>query len=187
VLEGFNDISTKNPSLAREWDWEKNVGSTPQSLSVGSRKKVYWLCPEGHSYKAWISDRQSGTGCPKCAKYGFDPTKQALFYFIENTSLNARKVGITNTNGTSDRVKRYGSGWVLVYSVLDVDGGLIRELEIQILGWIRNELGLPEFLEKSRSGLLNGFTETFSLEGPANEQIIKRIDQTILSLRSGRF
>jgi hypothetical protein len=184
VLEGFNDIASKNPALAEEWDWERNVDSSPKSLSVGSRKKVYWLCSEGHSYKAWVSDRQSGTGCPKCAKYGFDPTRQALFYFIENPSLKARKVGITNTNGTSDRVKRYGNDWILIYSVVDADGSLIRELEIQILGWIRNELGLPTFLAKSRSGLLNGFTETFSSGGPANEVIIRRIERALLDLKS---
>jgi hypothetical protein len=48
-----------------------------------------------------------GTGCPKCAKYGFDPSKPAWLYYFEidnhgqSEYENLYKIGITNT--TFDR------------------------------------------------------------------------------------
>lgn len=67
VLEGFNDLATNNPELLLEWDYEKNVDITPQEITVGSEKKVWWKCTEGHSYQAMVSARTiRHTGCKKC-------------------------------------------------------------------------------------------------------------------------
>ena len=32
------------PDLLKEWDYEKNAGIDPNSISAGSPKKVYWKC-----------------------------------------------------------------------------------------------------------------------------------------------
>ncbi len=63
------DLATKYPEIAAEWDYEKNEDLTPNSVSYGSNKKVWWLCSKGHSYQAWITDRtgKKKTGCPYCA------------------------------------------------------------------------------------------------------------------------
>lgn len=37
-----------------------------------------------------------GQGCPKCANYGFQPTKPAYLYYIYFPSLDLYKVGVTN-------------------------------------------------------------------------------------------
>lgn len=62
-------IETKAPHLLDEWDYEKNV-ITPDRISYGSQKKVWWVCSKGHSWKTHPNRRTSGYGCPYCAGRG---------------------------------------------------------------------------------------------------------------------
>lgn len=66
VLEGYNDISTKNPILAQEWDPIKN-SLKPSQVTAGSGKKIWWICNKGHSWEATIVSRNRGNGCPICS------------------------------------------------------------------------------------------------------------------------
>ena len=67
VLKGYNDLQTVNPTLAAEWNYEKNNGLTPMALSPNSHAKVWWRCSKGHEWQAIIDNRNKGTGCPYCA------------------------------------------------------------------------------------------------------------------------
>lgn len=67
VWVGFNDLETINPSLATEWNYEKNSPLKPQDFTAGSRKKVWWRCKRGHEWKAAIATRNQGIGCPFCS------------------------------------------------------------------------------------------------------------------------
>lgn len=67
LLAGFNDLATTNPELLSEWDYGKNKDVSPDSISKGSSKKVWWLCPYGHSYYSRIDNRAIlQRGCPIC-------------------------------------------------------------------------------------------------------------------------
>ena len=66
VLSGFNDFVTICPNLLKEWDYEKNTFVDPHNIGIGFSKKVWWICPEGHSYQALIHNRQKA-GCPYCS------------------------------------------------------------------------------------------------------------------------
>ena len=66
VLQGFNDLCTTHPELAKEWDYNKNKLS-PTKVSKGSSKKIWWICSEGHSYLASVANRTKGKGCPYCS------------------------------------------------------------------------------------------------------------------------
>jgi len=56
------------PNLVKEWHPTKNGGLTPEDRTHGSKKKVWWLCPKGHSYEAKPNSRTAGkTGCPYCS------------------------------------------------------------------------------------------------------------------------
>lgn len=66
VLEGFNDLCTKNQSLASEWDYDKNI-LKPNQVTCGSGKKVWWKCVNGHSWNASVVSRNRGNGCPICS------------------------------------------------------------------------------------------------------------------------
>ena len=67
VLEGYNDLTTTNPSIAKEWNFKRN-SLLPTEIQSGSNKKVWWVCPKGHEYEASILNRtkNNGTKCPVC-------------------------------------------------------------------------------------------------------------------------
>ena len=68
VLPGFNDLKTKFPEIAAQWHPELNGTLTPEMVTSGSRKKVWWKCLAGHVWKAVISSRtRDYCGCPVCA------------------------------------------------------------------------------------------------------------------------
>ena len=68
LLRGFNDLQTKYPEIAKEWDKELNSPLLASDVLFGSSKKVWWRCPEGHSYSAKVDSRTSrNTGCPFCS------------------------------------------------------------------------------------------------------------------------
>lgn len=67
VLVGFNDLKTKNPKLAEEWDYEKNINEKPEQFVCGTHHKVWWKCPKcSHRWKVSIANRNEHYGCPKC-------------------------------------------------------------------------------------------------------------------------
>ena len=108
---GFNDLASRCPQLAAEWDTEKNGALTPKSVTPGSNRKVFWRCAHGHSYAAKISARtKCGTGCPYCAGRkvleGFNdlqtvfPKLAAEWHPTLNGTLTPRQV----TSGSNKRV-----------------------------------------------------------------------------------
>ena len=69
VLAGFNDLATICPEIAAQWYQPLNGTMTPQMVTAGSRKKVWWECSCGHVWKAVVSSRtgRQKCGCPICA------------------------------------------------------------------------------------------------------------------------
>ena len=65
VLKGYNDLETVRPSIALEWDYEKNIGLSPSDFTIGSSRHVWWRCKNGHSWKAQIAKRNAE--CPYCS------------------------------------------------------------------------------------------------------------------------
>ena len=54
-------------ALLDEWDREKNA-LTPEQVSYGSKKKLWWRCARAHSYQASATSRTGEhTGCPYCS------------------------------------------------------------------------------------------------------------------------
>ena len=61
ILDGFNDLATTHPGLAKEaHDWD------PKTSVAFSHKKAKWICKEGHVWSAVIASRSNGAGCPFC-------------------------------------------------------------------------------------------------------------------------
>lgn len=78
LLTGFNDLATKHPEIASEWNASLNGLVTPKDVQAGSNSTLWWTCPIGHDYLASIGNRTSknGTGCSICSgqkiKVGFN-------------------------------------------------------------------------------------------------------------------
>ena len=83
---GFNDLATTNPELMEEWDFEKNniIGITPNNISKGSEKKVWWQCSKcGYEWSSLIKNRIKGSGCPRCSKIQHSSMpEQSIFFYI---------------------------------------------------------------------------------------------------------
>lgn len=62
-----NCLQSVNPELAEEWHPTRNASLTPMSITSGSHKEVWWICTEGHEWKAAVYSRNIGNGCPYCA------------------------------------------------------------------------------------------------------------------------
>lgn len=78
VLSGWNDLQTTNPLLAQEWNYVKNASLTPQELTRGSSKSVWWICPAKHEWKATVANRDRGNGCPDCCTIQTSKIQQAF-------------------------------------------------------------------------------------------------------------
>ena len=56
-----------NKSLMQEYNYIKNININLENLSLGSKRKIWWICNKGHEWEASINNRNKGTGCPQCS------------------------------------------------------------------------------------------------------------------------
>lgn len=62
-------LSARCPELVRHWDYKKNTNVSPDSISIGSRHKVYWVCSKcGRSFQCVLSQMFTDF----IDRYGFD-------------------------------------------------------------------------------------------------------------------
>lgn len=109
ILVGFNDLASRNPTLAKEWHATKN-SLLPEDVSHRSSKKFWWECSEGHEWESKILHRANGSGCPICrgrkTLSGFNdlatthPDIAALWHPTKNAELTPSSV----TAGSAKKV-----------------------------------------------------------------------------------
>ena len=131
--QGFNDFATYHPELVRYWDFVKNGECTPESVTYGCAKRVWWICDKGHSYDMPVAQKHNGYGCPICSSAritednnfaALHPELLAEWDFKKNTispdkisSYNKSKVWWICPRGHSyqmspgDRVEGHGCGF----------------------------------------------------------------------------
>jgi hypothetical protein len=88
--------------------------------------------------------------------------QSAFIYLITNEELSAHKIGITNNHGSKENsrmMKHRQNGWKTYKTMEFRDGQSAVEVEQMLISWLRDELGLQQFLaaEQMPQG---GFTET---------------------------
>lgn len=68
ILVGFNDLATTHPEMANEFHPLKNGKFTPQNVTSGTNKRVWWICKEGHEWNNILSSRVfQNHCCPVCS------------------------------------------------------------------------------------------------------------------------
>ena len=79
-----------NPELAKEWHPTKNGELTPEAITAGSGKKVWWLCERGHEWEAAVGSRTAqGTGCSICnIENRSSFPEQAVCYYLRKVFAN---------------------------------------------------------------------------------------------------
>jgi hypothetical protein len=166
VLAGFNDLATVNPELAAQAD-----GWDPTTVRQNSNKKAGWKCELGHRWKAVISGRTSGSGCPSCATTGFDPYKPGFLYFIDHFDLHMFQIGITNF--PNDRLGQHKQGgWEVIELRGPMDGQLTRQLETNCLHALEKRGAILG--HKARVKKFDGYTEAWT-KASLNVTSIKQI------------
>ena len=69
AIQGINDLLSSNPSLATEWDYNKNGVLKSENVLPNSSKMAWWICKQcSNSWKAQIKSRNRGNGCPLCGR-----------------------------------------------------------------------------------------------------------------------
>lgn len=71
-------VAVVAPHLIAQWDFVKNeVG--PDRVSAGSVDRYWWICPEGHEFKAAVGPRvRRDVGCAKCRAAGTSAVEQVI-------------------------------------------------------------------------------------------------------------
>lgn len=70
IIPGENDLATTHPALAAQWHPSKNGTLTPEKISHGYDRKVWWICSKGHEWRASPTTRvKMGAECPICSNY----------------------------------------------------------------------------------------------------------------------
>ncbi|WP_269615888.1 zinc-ribbon domain-containing protein [Prochlorococcus marinus] len=83
VIDPKRTLQYKFPEIAKEWHPTLNNPLTPDSITYGSGKKVWWQCPkfENHIYDICIRDRtgKRKQGCSFCSGKRISPERSLAF------------------------------------------------------------------------------------------------------------
>lgn len=91
--------------ILREFDTRRNeeeLNITLDNIPPFSETYVYWICNNGHNYKALLNNRTSHmTGCPYCKGSGTSYFEQLLYFIFKSIYSNAISRGkvYCNKNG----------------------------------------------------------------------------------------
>jgi hypothetical protein len=126
----------------------KSNGFTPIEKFKGAKKpwkSKHDVCGKVVS-PTWGS-LKSGRGCKYCQIGGINLLAPAYLYLITHDSLNSHKIGIGGFDSSLDRLEKHiKQGWK-TYRQLDLDTAEeAYEIEQGTLNWLRNDLGLQQYL-----------------------------------------
>lgn len=75
---GINDLGTLYKDLMPKWDFSANESVPSELPSTSSSIRYFWLCDEGHSWKASILELREGMTCTVCSFKVADPCYNTL-------------------------------------------------------------------------------------------------------------
>lgn len=159
TASGVNDLGTTHPHLAAEFIPERNSIEV-SAINAGSHTVRWWRCENCASeWRASPANRtRVGSGCPKCARPGYDPTSLGYIYLLSKETLGLQQFGITNVPE-----KRLGTHQKNGWEVLDIkgpaDGYWVVDTEMALKAYFRDK-GL--LLPIDYSDKFDGFTESWS-------------------------
>lgn len=158
-IAGDRSLAMLRPDLAKEWSPKNPKG--PESYTLFSHYKAWWICEAGHEWQTFILTRSQGCGCPTCATAGgFDPNDPAALYLLKRYD-GVAKIGITG-QGLKERrrmAQHRKNGYTLHNLWRLEEGHRARELELLVLNHWRNTHDAPPAAAQGE----DGWTETVSV------------------------
>jgi len=155
LLVGFNDLATTHPEILSEingWD--------PTKYMAGSAVKKSWRCSEGHIWSTSIGARTGSkkSGCPTCAKYGYDINKEGYLYFLSHPQWMMYQIGITNDPKT--RLQKHRKlGWEVLELRGPMDGLIAQEWETEMLRYLK--INGANLGPREVAGKFDGYSEAW--------------------------
>lgn len=128
VRPGVNDLATKAPHLAAEWDYEANT-ERPEAVAANAERLYHWVCSEDHRWQATPNNRYRGRGCRVCVRQAVSSVEQQLCEALaarpEFTTAEATRVPVpfrtmsymeldilaTTTDGSKIAIEYDGAYW----------------------------------------------------------------------------
>ena len=124
AVPGVNDLRTIRPDLAKEWNYDKNDGLTPENVTANNNKKVWWRCRTcGNEWETLVSIRSGGSQCPYCSgirllagfnDLGTTHPEIAAEWSAKNGSLRPENVNELSRRNVWWRCKTCGHEWQAV-------------------------------------------------------------------------
>jgi hypothetical protein len=196
VLEGFNDLQTTHPSVAKE-----AFGWNPKDITAGSGKKVQWKCSIGHHFTAQVANRAlRGDRCPICSG------KQVLQGFNDlatthpdlSTELVDPSEAYAFSSGSDKRLKwKCGKGHTWFTSVANrkagnscpscVESGFDPNLDaylyfIEHEDWVMFQVGITNYPDNRLKVHKNLGWEVIELRGPMDGHLTQQWETAILRM-----
>lgn len=162
TVPGLNDLASTHPHLVAEYMDSKN--SAPiTTINAGSKVNRWWKCVEcAAEWRASSSSRtRLGSGCPRCAKPGYDATSEGYLYLLRKETLGLQQFGITNTP-TRRLATHKKNGWELLDVVGPADGYWVVDTETALKQFFKDKQLL---LPYDHSDKFDGYTESWNAEG----------------------
>jgi hypothetical protein len=64
-----NSLRSTHPHLVSQWNWTLNADITPDDVTAGSSRDIWWICvDEGHDFEMTPVDRAGGRKCGVCTR-----------------------------------------------------------------------------------------------------------------------
>lgn len=103
-------------------------------IYVNKRIKVSIICEKHGIFSQSPADHIGGSGCPRCAKHGFDRTRAGFLYVLRSECGRYMKIGITNN--PDQRHAQLSRTTPFSFSCIEMvegDGSYIAEIEKELL------------------------------------------------------
>ena len=150
LLTGFNDLQSRYPEIAKEWDYAKNYPVTPDKVLCGTGKKYWWKCKHGHSWRSSVSSRTfSGHKCKKCSNHHSTP--ELLFHYIIKNNFDSNCI-----NGFKIMRKEFDEYIPLINTLAEYDGYYYHS-ESDMLAESQKEYKKKNETEKDNLALINNY------------------------------
>lgn len=119
---------------------------------------VHIICPTHGSFvQRAVVHMTMGSGCPKCADYGFNPHDPAIVYYIQDTITGWYKIGITNR----ELNERFGNIKIKNIRVIKIWSFQLGEDALELEQFLHSELKECRINNINYKDSYGGYTEFY--------------------------
>lgn len=107
-IPGETDLVATHPEIADQWHPTMNGALNPTDVTIGSEKRIWWHCENGHEWDAVVYLRKQ-SGCPYCSgRYVVEGLNDLATLYPEiATEWHAKKNGDKTPNQFMSSANKY--------------------------------------------------------------------------------